>query len=185
MAFSAGGSNGSSASGGFGRRFRGGTGTLSEINIVPLVDVVLVLLIIFMLTAHVMEFGLEIRRPAGEAGEGYRRGSAGGQHHQGRAHLSERDLDEYQPASCRRSAATSKATKVYVQADRNVIWDPVAQVIAELGDAKFEVAGGHETDGRLDAPAKREDCDAARRHSGFARIDPEGRFWGRSGCMPA
>ncbi|MGH9664177.1 MAG: biopolymer transporter ExbD, partial [Bryobacteraceae bacterium] len=30
-------------------------GALSEINIVPLVDVVLVLLVIFMLTANVME----------------------------------------------------------------------------------------------------------------------------------
>src|SRR5688572_30682487 len=49
--------------GGTGRgRFRS-TGTLSEINIVPLVDVVLVLLIIFMLTAHVMEFGLEVEVP--------------------------------------------------------------------------------------------------------------------------
>ncbi len=37
--------------------------SLSEINIVPLVDVVLVLLIIFMLTAHVMEFGLEVDVP--------------------------------------------------------------------------------------------------------------------------
>src|ERR1700675_2839951 len=45
------------------RRFGAGNGTLSEINIVPLVDVVLVLLIIFMLTAHVMEFGLEIDVP--------------------------------------------------------------------------------------------------------------------------
>ncbi len=60
MAFSLGGSSG--GGGRFGRRFRG-TGTLSEINIVPLVDVVLVLLIIFMLTAHVMEFGLEIDVP--------------------------------------------------------------------------------------------------------------------------
>src|SRR5262249_18921673 len=49
---------------GIGRRRVGGSmGTLSEINIVPLVDVVLVLLIIFMLTAHVMEFGLEIEVP--------------------------------------------------------------------------------------------------------------------------
>ena len=32
-------------------------------NVVPLVDVVLVLLIIFMLTAHVMEFGLEVQAP--------------------------------------------------------------------------------------------------------------------------
>src|SRR5579864_954413 len=43
-------------------RFRGTT-ALAEINIVPLVDVVLVLLIIFMLTAHVMEFGLEVEVP--------------------------------------------------------------------------------------------------------------------------
>ena len=38
-------------------------GPLSEMNVVPLVDVVLVLLIIFMLTAHVMEFGLEVQAP--------------------------------------------------------------------------------------------------------------------------
>src|SRR5512135_1513024 len=43
-------------------RFRG-TSTLSEINVTPFVDVVLVLLIIFMLTAHVMEFGIEVDVP--------------------------------------------------------------------------------------------------------------------------
>src|ERR1700684_1542785 len=62
MAFSMNGGNGSRSSLGR-RRFGGGNGTLSEINIVPLVDVGLVLLIIFMLTAHVMEFGLEIDVP--------------------------------------------------------------------------------------------------------------------------
>src|SRR5271157_6520926 len=51
------------SSSGLGRgRFRGSP-ALAEINIVPLVDVVLVLLIIFMLTAHVMEFGLEVEVP--------------------------------------------------------------------------------------------------------------------------
>src|SRR5512139_3194371 len=44
------------------RRFRGG-GSMSDINIVPLVDVVMVLLVIFMLTAHVMEFGMEVDVP--------------------------------------------------------------------------------------------------------------------------
>ncbi|HSS52219.1 MAG TPA: biopolymer transporter ExbD, partial [Thermoanaerobaculia bacterium] len=38
-------------------------GVRSDINITPLVDVVLVLLIIFMLTAHVMEFGLQVEVP--------------------------------------------------------------------------------------------------------------------------
>src|SRR5512145_1904025 len=46
-----------------GRRRRGGATSLAEINIIPLVDVVLVLLVIFMLTAHVMEFGLEVEVP--------------------------------------------------------------------------------------------------------------------------
>jgi biopolymer transport protein ExbD len=52
-------------SGGFGgrRRGRGTPPAMSEMNIVPLVDVVLVLLIIFMITAQAMEFGLEIEVP--------------------------------------------------------------------------------------------------------------------------
>jgi biopolymer transport protein ExbD len=48
--------------GGFGSRRRGSR-ALSEINVTPFVDVVLVLLIIFMLTAHVMEFGIEVDVP--------------------------------------------------------------------------------------------------------------------------
>ena len=60
MAFSLGESTGSTRGR---RRFGGSNGTLSEINIVPLVDVVLVLLIIFMLTAQAMEFGLQIDVP--------------------------------------------------------------------------------------------------------------------------
>src|SRR5580692_290985 len=58
MAFS-----GNSSSGLRRGRFSGPSTALSEINVVPLVDVVLVLLIIFMLTAHVMEFGMEIDVP--------------------------------------------------------------------------------------------------------------------------
>ena len=36
---------------------------LAEINVTPFVDVMLVLLIIFMITAHVMEFGIEVDVP--------------------------------------------------------------------------------------------------------------------------
>jgi biopolymer transport protein ExbD len=57
MAFSMG--NGGTRS----RRGRQLPPTLAEMNIVPLVDVVLVLLIIFMITAQAMEFGLEIEVP--------------------------------------------------------------------------------------------------------------------------
>src|ERR1700678_2790635 len=45
-----------------GRRSRG-TRALSEINVTPFVDVALVLLIIFMITAHVMEYGVDVDVP--------------------------------------------------------------------------------------------------------------------------
>ncbi|HXU88084.1 MAG TPA: biopolymer transporter ExbD [Methylomirabilota bacterium] len=57
MAFSA-------PSGGNGRRI--GT-SLAEINIVPLVDVVLVLLLIFMLTAPMMYRGIDVNLPRASA----------------------------------------------------------------------------------------------------------------------
>ena len=38
-------------------------GTLAEINIIPLVDVTLVLLLIFMLTAPLMYRGIDVYRP--------------------------------------------------------------------------------------------------------------------------
>ena len=52
-------------SGGGGRRGRGAhvASSLAEINVVPLVDVMLVLLIIFMVTAPMMQQGLEVNLP--------------------------------------------------------------------------------------------------------------------------
>ena len=78
-----GGGNGSR----YGSRRRGTTATLSEINVTPFVDVVLVLLIIFMLTAHVMEFGMRGGRTQGAAGKRHRQGNAGGLDHQGRHYV--------------------------------------------------------------------------------------------------
>src|SRR5258708_29071295 len=54
------GGNGGNSGGG--RRSRGGS-SLSDINVTPFVDVALVLLIIFMITAHVMEYGIEVDVP--------------------------------------------------------------------------------------------------------------------------
>src|ERR1700678_3679107 len=45
-----------------GRRSRG-VAPLAEINVTPFVDVALVLLIIFMITAHVMEYGVDVDVP--------------------------------------------------------------------------------------------------------------------------
>jgi biopolymer transport protein ExbD len=126
--------NGSSG----GRRNRGGM-PLADINIIPLVDVVLVLLVIFMLTAHVMEFGLDIEVPKVDqtrsmaeelpvisltkAGEVY---------------LNEKPVQLARLGEQIR-ARFPTAAKVYVRADRDTIWDPIAQVVNALGKARFEV----------------------------------------------
>jgi len=52
--------NGSAGRGGRGRRV---APSLNEINVVPLVDVMLVLLIIFMITAPMMQRGIEVNLP--------------------------------------------------------------------------------------------------------------------------
>lgn len=49
--------------GGRSRRGRRVSSTLSEINVVPLVDVMLVLLIIFMVTAPMLQRGIDVKLP--------------------------------------------------------------------------------------------------------------------------
>ena len=50
------------------RRGRRSRGALSEINVTPLVDVMLVLLIIFMVSAPLLTSGVEVELPKTEAG---------------------------------------------------------------------------------------------------------------------
>jgi len=113
--------------------------SLSEINIIPLVDVVLVLLIIFMLTAHVMEFGLEVEVPkvrqVRDSAEELpvvtiTRG--------GELFLNEKAANvNALAAEVRRRFPAARS--VYVRADRETIYDPIAQVISALAEAKIEV----------------------------------------------
>src|SRR5271170_2661350 len=51
-----------------GRRGRGRRGALAEINVTPLVDVMLVLLIIFMISAPLLTVGVPLQLPKTEAG---------------------------------------------------------------------------------------------------------------------
>ncbi len=134
MAFSFG-----NSSGGLGRnRFRG-TSTLSDINVVPLVDVVLVLLIIFMLTAHVMEFGLEVEvQKVKQVKSTIQELPVVTITRDGASLLNDKEVNiNLLGQEIHKRFANAKA--VYVRADKGTTWDPIAQVVSALGDSKLAV----------------------------------------------
>ena len=97
------------------------------------------LLIIFMLTAHVMEFGIEVDVPKVRTSKDSREGTAGHQHH---ARTATSYLNE-KPVNINLLGTTLQARyrgqAVYVRADKGTPWDPIAQVLGELGAAKITV----------------------------------------------
>ncbi len=123
--------------GGRGRTRR--MGSLSEINVVPLVDVVMVLLVIFMLTAHVMEFGLEVDVPrVRQTKDSAKELPVVTITKNGELYLNETPVNiNALPQQVRQRFAG--AQEVYVRADKDTIWDVIAQVVSELGEAKLAV----------------------------------------------
>ncbi len=121
-------------------RGRRGPAPLAEINVTPFVDVVLVLLIIFMLTAHVMEYGLEVSVPQTKSVRSSTRElpvvtiTKTGEIYLGKDAVNIHQLGD----TIHDRFAGQQA--VYVRADRETPYDPIAQVISELGDAKFNVS---------------------------------------------
>ena len=150
MAFN---TNGGSILGGRRRTFRGGTGTLSEINIIPLVDVVLVLLIIFMLTAHVMEFGMEVNVPkvknVRDTAEVLPVINVTSE---GRLFLIDKPVNVNEVAS-RIAERFPTAQGVYVRADKDTPWDVIAQVFNIVGK-KYQIRAVTQPEENLGAGKK-------------------------------
>ncbi len=135
-----------SSSGSRRNRRYGGT-TLSEMNVVPLVDVVLVLLIIFMLTAQAMQFGLEIEVPKVKTEK------ASGQDlnvvnitKTGELYFNEKPVNINALATTVKANKKAKENLVYIRADKATTYDPIAKVVAELTDAKIGVRLVTQTD---------------------------------------
>lgn len=126
-------------SGGLGSRRSRDMRTLSEINVTPFVDVLLVLLVIFMLTANVMEFGIEIEVPKVRL----QRESA--------KELPVIEITKNsdlflngKPVNINDLAGAvqkrfGKNQSVYLRADKQTKYDVIAQVLSEMGDAKIGV----------------------------------------------
>ncbi len=120
-------------------RFQYG-GALSEINVTPFVDVLLVLLVIFMLTAHVMETGFEVDVPAVK----YTKENAKDLpivniSRESEVYLGEKiiNINDLAPQV---QSRYGKASMVYVRCDKQVPYEILAQVLAELGATKIGVS---------------------------------------------
>jgi biopolymer transport protein ExbD/biopolymer transport protein TolR len=123
----------------FGRLERNpGSRPMSEINMTPLIDVMLVLLVIFIITAPLMTTSLRLDLPKAEAG---RPSDAPvfislALDEQGRLFYGDEALDK--PALAERvraAAARDPATEVQLRADSRVPYGRVAELISLLQEA--------------------------------------------------
>ena len=113
--------------------------TLSEVNVTNLVDVTMVLLIIFMLTAHVMEFGLEVEVPkVRQVKDSAQELPVVTMTRDGRLYLNDQAVNINDLASAVQSRF-GQGQEVYFRADKGVVWETMAQVVSALGEAKLKV----------------------------------------------
>jgi biopolymer transport protein ExbD len=125
-----------------GRSRRPGRGTmaLSEINVTPFVDVVLVLLIIFMLTAHVVEYGIDINVPKTKTTQGDTKDlpivevTKTGEIYFGKNPANINQLADL----IHKKYGNPEA--VYLRADSQAQWDVCINVMSVLGEAKLPVS---------------------------------------------
>jgi biopolymer transport protein TolR len=127
-----------------GRRRGRGRRALSEINVTPLVDVMLVLLIIFMISAPLLTAGVKVELPKTEAGAMSE--EAEPLNITIRADGSIFLQDTPAPFSRLRPALAALGEKnferqIYVRADGKASYEVVAQVMASLQTAGFTKIG--------------------------------------------
>ncbi len=122
------------------RHGRGRRGALSEINVTPMVDVMLVLLIVFMISAPLLTVGVPVELPKTEAGAIADQTeplsvsiSANGDLHIGEEAVT------YASLSPRLIAMAQGKTDrpIFVRADGRAPYAPVAQVMAALSTSGF------------------------------------------------
>ena len=156
-----------SAGGGRRRRSRRGRrGALSEINVTPLVDVMLVLLIVFMISAPLLTAGIPIELPKTEAGavQDQSEPLTVSIRADGTIYISDRStpFSELSPR-LKAMAGAGLSKPIYVRADGKASYEAVAQVMAALSTSGFTSinlitdtggpSSGRKPDERAEAPA--------------------------------
>ncbi|MDP9838837.1 biopolymer transport protein TolR [Neorhizobium huautlense] len=144
MGMSAGGAKGGGGGRRGGRRRRAGGGAISEINVTPLVDVMLVLLIIFMVAAPMMTVGVPIDLPETQAKamNSDTQPITVSVNPAGEIYLQETPiaLDEVVP-KLEAIATTGYNERIYVRGDTAAAYGVVMKVMARVSAAGFKNIG--------------------------------------------
>ena len=113
---------------------------LSEINVTPFVDVMLVLLIVFMVTAPLLTVSIPIQLPETEAKRSASETTplavtitADGTIYLQETLVTREDL----VASLRAISREGYDRQIYIRGDKNAAWEVMAQVLAQIGSAGF------------------------------------------------
>jgi biopolymer transport protein TolR len=122
------------------RRYgRGRRGALSEINVTPLVDVMLVLLIIFMISAPLLTAGVPVELPKTEAGamQDVPDPITLSIRSDGRIYIGENEVPFSALSPRLKEMATDATRPIYVRADGKASYEVVARVMASLSTSGF------------------------------------------------
>src|ERR671911_580311 len=120
---------------------RGGLPLMADVNVTSLVDVMLVLLIIFMITAPIMQGGVDVELPRAEARPlSPKEGMVVTVNRDGRIFIDQTPVSYTDfRVTFRSLVATRKPSGVYLQADTRVPYGQVVRVLAVL-----QAAGGED-----------------------------------------
>jgi biopolymer transport protein TolR len=106
---------------------------LAEINITNLVDVTMVLLIIFMLTAPFLQAGVKLRLPKAEAKQiEEQQGVTVSIDQDGKLFIDEKAVGWNDFTAEFRAAIEATAPRVFLRVDKDVRYETVLQVIARI-----------------------------------------------------
>ncbi|MGH7825237.1 MAG: protein TolR [Candidatus Binatia bacterium] len=122
---------------------RDGT-TISQINVTPLVDVMLVLLVIFMVTAPIIQQGVQVNLPQAKAGAipGTEELLVVTISKNGRVYLNDNPVSSAELGEKLRAIRKLQADRqVYLRADQDVRYGVVMKTIAEIKQAGIERLG--------------------------------------------
>jgi biopolymer transport protein TolR len=118
--------------------------TIAQINVTPLVDVMLVLLVIFMVTAPIIQQGVQVNLPQAKAAAipGTEQLLVVSIAKNGKIYLNDNVMTLDELGSKMRAIRANEAEKqVYVRADQDVRYGLVMKTIAELKQAGIERVG--------------------------------------------